>query len=797
MAYRIATVPTKRNPTLWSLLALALGVLVFAGGVVLAREWLPKWHTGRLPEPRFYADRYREITGRVGARPAPGEPRVSFYDLEDNGAPATSRLDGLSPDAATALGGGIIVQVRQQASLPGIEGTQQLVLDFLPSGEPWALRWGSTLEAIHTSMQGKRALPAAQQKALIQLLLRPGERLRNVPLEPPPAKPAAGSPPDQNRSFSVSAGDSSGTIASTEPILGSRPPQQMLLVAPPGGMTVLARQIDSPSTRRNSMNGAEVAELLLEGVPLLLGCLVAVILFLVLLGKRRIDFVNGAGLGALLVVSSIISVLMLDPDWTGALNALGALFVAAWAFLLWSTGESFLRAIDPGVALDLDALRAGRLGPHGGRSLVDGVAAGALLAGLGLTALAVAAHLPGAWPEKSVPRLPIFSAITPFFTGVVLAAGAAICLGLALRFLPSRWASWAAALAAGLAVPLVSLRPLGWQVAVCVAAAGLLILLGRRDGLAALLTAAVCAALLPAAAFSALHLGWLPVTFAVSAGVPVLLLGLGVAGLRRSEEAERERLKPPAFIRRLEDERRLSYEMDLLARMQLGLLPSSLPNVPGWEIAVRSLLATEAGGDLYDFLSDETGNLWIAAGDVAGHGYSCAIVQAMTSAALTSIITAERTPSEVLQGVDRVIRRGGSHRNFTSLALVRLDPETGEVTMSNAGHPFPLLLAHGGEVEEISLPGLPLGQGPQRRYADYSFEIPRGGALVFCSDGLFEATDPHEVQYGYERPRDLLRKLGDRPAPGILAALLDDWRTYMRSDDPPADDTTVLVLKRL
>ena len=71
-----------------------------------------------------------------------------------------------------------------------------------------------------------------------------------------------------------------------------------------------------------------------------------------------------------------------------------------------------------------------------------------------------------------------------------------------------------------------------------------------------------------------------------------------------------------------------------------------LPEIPGWEIAARSLLATEAGGDLYDVLRDEEGNLWIAAGDVAGHGYSCAIAQAMTMAALTSLIGAEQTPSE-------------------------------------------------------------------------------------------------------------------------------------------------------
>jgi sigma-B regulation protein RsbU (phosphoserine phosphatase) len=276
----------------------------------------------------------------------------------------------------------------------------------------------------------------------------------------------------------------------------------------------------------------------------------------------------------------------------------------------------------------------------------------------------------------------------------------------------------------------------------------------------------------------------------------VLLLVLGFVGLRRPEWVERERLRPPAFVRRLEEERRLSYEMDLLARMQRELLPATVPAIPGWEIQVVSLLATEAGGDLYDFLIDEAGDLWIAAGDVAGHGFSCAIVQAMTSAALTGTITAGQVPSAALRGVDRVIRRGGARRNFTSLAVVRLDPRTGEALLANAGHPFPLLLAHGGEVEEIDLPGLPLGAGPPRTYADLPFQIPPGGALVFCSDGLFEATDPRDNAYGYERPRDLLRSLSEGSAAEILAALFADWKAYRREDGPPADDTTVLVVKR-
>ena len=757
-----------------SLLALALGVLVFAGGAVLARSWLPEWISGPLPSKTFYAGRFQELAQRAGARLAGGGSRVSLSNRQKDLEQKPRLLDAFDAATAASLGGGLLVEVRQPAILPGLRRAQELIVELLPSGDPWSLRWGTQSESIQTTFSGQPPISPALQAALIRLLLRPGETL--------------GAP--------VPSTDLKG-IFTFYPIGGSRPPQRIATTTTnKTGVIFLQRQLGDTSPKNATAGPSDVASLIGVAIPLIAGICTVLVAFLVLLGKRRIDLAGGLKIAGLLLAVAAVGILVAEPTWTGALTILGAFFLCLWAFLMWSTGESFLRAVMPGMMPELDTLRAGRLGQRGGRALVQGVAFGAILAGFRLAALAVAARLPGLWPEDPSVNLPIFRETTPFFAGVVLAAGIALALGLAYRFLPSRWAPWAAAVAAGLAIPFVPIHPAGWHAAAGAAAGVLLVLAGRPGGLAAILTAALCAELLPAAAFSGLHPSWLPGSFAVCAGLPLLLVALGVIGWGRPEQAERERLKQPAFIRRLEEERRLSYEMDLLARMQRELLPEK-PEVPGWEIAVRSLLATEAGGDLYDFLRDEKGDLWIAAGDVAGHGYSCAIVQAMTAAALTSIITAERTPSEVLREVDRVIRRGGSHRNFTSLALVRLSPETGAAVMSNAGHPFPLLLAHGGEVEEINLPGLPLGQGPQRRYADFSFEIPRGAALVFCSDGLFEATDPNEAQYGYERPRDLLRKLGDCPASEILEALLADWRAYMRSDDPPADDTTVLVLKRL
>jgi len=313
-------------------------------------------------------------------------------------------------------------------------------------------------------------------------------------------------------------------------------------------------------------------------------------------------------------------------------------------------------------------------------------------------------------------------------------------------------------------------------------------------GLTALLTAAMMSTALPAALFSLLHFSWMPVSGLLLVTMAVAPIPLGLIGLKRDAEAEEGPLPLPRFALRLEEENRLKYEMDLLARMQLGLLPKEMPRVDGYEIAARSILATEAGGDLYDFVRDSMGRIWIAAGDVSGHGYSCAIAQAMTKAGLASLVEAERTPAVVLQRLDLVLREIGSPRTFTSLALLRLDPPTGEVLVSNAGHPYPWI-THGADVREMDLPSLPLGLGPERHYADTPLSMRVGTAVVLFSDGLFEAGDAHGRPYGFDRLRALLGKVSRRPASAILTAIVEDWRAHAGAA-APADDTTIVVVKR-
>jgi serine phosphatase RsbU (regulator of sigma subunit) len=753
------------------LLAVALlGAAVLAAGLALAFRLLPEWRAVPVPSAGPFVERYREIGRGLEFAPLEGErPHTGLVtQAGDIGLVCAKRQPG---EPAVGESFGVCAEVRQAGELPGDDRTRELSIFFAADGAPRAAAWvrNQILNSIATD---NPVAPRERAETFARLLLAPGESLR------PPRNALLGLSP-----------------ALFYELAGSAPAEHVRVLTLPGGSVIASREHGTAAegvARNTTFRWLPFGQLLFRCL-FVLGVL---ILFFVLVGKGRIDVINGALLAALLLLTLIPELFVHDVT-PGSLLVYGLVTMAKilLVFLVWSAGESFLRSYQPNFTTSLDALRAGRLGPRGGRALLYGLALGVGLAGLRLAILSAGTLVPEAWPQEASLSLPLASLGRNMVGHSFMLSGTVmLALAVALRVLPARWAPFAAAVAVVLCwPPHLHLESFWIEMAARFLIAGSLIAALRAFGMTTLLTATVAFYLLPAAFYSGLNLTWMPWTFLGAAGTPAAFLVLGLIGLRRPASVEAQRLAPPAFMRRLEEERRLRYEMQLLARMQEGLLPQ-VPELPGWDIAARSILATEAGGDLYDFLFDEDGQLWVAVGDVAGHGYSCAIVQAMTTAALTSLIRPGARPSEILLQVDRVIRRGGSPRNFASLTLLRLDPQSGEVVISNAGHPFPLLVQNS-DVSEIVLPGLPLGKGPQRRYQDVTLHLPPGAALVFCSDGLIETQDWQENPYGFDRPREILRHTPSAPAASLLENLLADWRRHLGTEEPP-DDTTVVVVRR-
>jgi len=747
------------------LLGIVLGLLAFAGGVALASAFLPEWRAGLPAESKAaFRDRYRELAARAGLALEPGEPRVY---LSTSGRQAYGQLQARGEEAGSAAAARASVRVEafHPARGPAEWGEGNFGVDFSLDGRPRLVTWWRRSNLFDIP-DAERAQHFAE--TLVPLALGPGESTGAV------RQDFFGSAPRLR-------------IA----IRGSSPLEHLLVFASSTVSVIrLPGTLDESETESLETSMGRV----FTGVfGKALALLLVLGLFVVLALQSRVGVLNGALL-ALLTLATLIPI----PDtFLGAWSwsAAAALSNGVQVFLLWCCAESLLRSTAADFTTSLDALRAGRLGPRGGRGLLLGLGFGGAAAGLHLALLSLASVVPGVQLVQPTIHVPLFSGYSsPVAAGIELAAGVALALALALRLLPLRWAPVAAAVAAGALISPVGIHPFPAGLAASSLLSGLLVYVLRRHGLTALLAASLVSALLPAAAFAAQHSEWMAGGLAATALPLAGFALLGWIGLSRSALKEVERLGTPAFVRRIEEGRRLRNEMDLLARMQRGLLPRTLPRLEGYEIAARSILANEAGGDLYDALSDEEGRFWLAAGDVAGHGYSCAIAQAMTKAALASLIGKGRTPAEVLQRMDRVLRAAGARRNFTSLALLRLDLATGEALLSNAGHPYPLL-STGGAVRELEIPSLPLGQGPPRTYQNLRLRLEPGAALVLCSDGLFEAQDGDDSFYGFDRARDLLRVAAGWDAGRILEAVLADWSHYLRGAKP-LDDTTVVVLKR-
>lgn len=769
--------PPQSRPALP--LLLAIGIIVFAGGVSVALLRLPEWRNRDVPDRTLFASRLREVAKRAGIE-VESEPQTrllsngwlrSGSDVELH----ETAYETLGPRAADWLvreGRGPFVEATAKTRWP-TGGSSELRVLFSTRGVPLAATWMP--EDLLSTRSGASPQRDASRRALMRLVAPAAAAEKEVGIL--------------------------GQIVHIAAIPGTDPPETLVAIdvsnvtAP-----VVQRVAGSEAWWRTYLESTTVGSLLIRALPraviatiLYLGTLG---LFVMLLARRRIELSKGAILAAVSIALSVASPIRESASWIVLVDALVKVLSRALVlFILWATAESWLRSMIPNLRTSLDTLRAGRLGPKAGRALLAGWAVGAAAGGMGLVALAMAPVF-GVAPTDGSVHLPAFGVTaSPIDEGamrtglVLLAICAAMRLPLLRRLRGA--ATVLAALFLATRIPLTSF----WFATIAGLAIAVILVRGYAAfGLTALLSASVTSTVLPAAVFSLLHAPWLTPSTTVLATFAIAPVAFAAIGMRRPPEVEERPYAAPAFVRRLETENRLKYEMDLLARMQLGLLPRETPNIGGYEIAARSILATEAGGDLYDFVSDSEGRLWIAAGDVSGHGYSCAIAQAMTKAGLASLVEANRTPAMVLDRLDRVLRGIGSPRTFTTLALLRLDIASGDALLANAGHPYAWLITYE-EARELELPSLPLGQGPPRSYADTALTLERGASLVFLSDGLFESPDPNGHPYGFDRLRRILRKVPSRPAAAIVEAIVQDWREHVGPDAPP-DDTTIVVVKR-
>jgi sigma-B regulation protein RsbU (phosphoserine phosphatase) len=243
--------------------------------------------------------------------------------------------------------------------------------------------------------------------------------------------------------------------------------------------------------------------------------------------------------------------------------------------------------------------------------------------------------------------------------------------------------------------------------------------------------------------------------------------------------------------RRFQWERNEREEMSREARearaIQQALLPKSSPYIPGFVISGLTVPASAVGGDWYDFIPFADRRLGLVLADVSGKGTAAALLMSATRGMLRSLAEACCTPGEVLTKLNSLLVDDFPPGRFVTLVYAVLDPATRTVTFANAGHLHPLFIDGKGAQFLDTERGVPLGI-TCGDYSETSVNLALGSRLVFYSDGITEAVNGDDEEYG-------LRRLADHAArPGASAvSIVDDMRAFANHSGLRDDATVVFV----
>jgi serine phosphatase RsbU (regulator of sigma subunit) len=239
---------------------------------------------------------------------------------------------------------------------------------------------------------------------------------------------------------------------------------------------------------------------------------------------------------------------------------------------------------------------------------------------------------------------------------------------------------------------------------------------------------------------------------------------------------------------------RLKRELEMAAVIQSHLHPQQFPNVEGYRLAVRSSSSRQVAGDTYDVLIRN--NVLIATvTDVSGKGVGAGMIASGVHAGVRLMATGSCDLSEVAGRINSYLAGATADNRFATFAMVAIDAEGG-LRAVNAGHLPVLIRRREGTIEEINSSGLPLGILDVASYSESVAEIEPGELVVLFTDGLTEAEDSNEEEFGVGRVAEVVAGLEEPTAEKLCGAILDAVEAFT-GGGALHDDATLLVVERL
>jgi PAS domain S-box-containing protein len=219
------------------------------------------------------------------------------------------------------------------------------------------------------------------------------------------------------------------------------------------------------------------------------------------------------------------------------------------------------------------------------------------------------------------------------------------------------------------------------------------------------------------------------------------------------------------------------------------------PVVSGFDIGASAHPADATGGDYFDFITMSDGSLVIAVADAKGHGFSSALVMALTRAYVRSFAAMQLELDEILTRVNQMLLKDLKHGDFVTLFLARLNAIHRTLSYASAGHVPGLVFRDSGDVKHtLDSTGPPLGLFPASNFSlPQAIQVDPGEIIVFLTDGVTESTAPDGHQFGTERLFDQIRALGHRSASNIADGLYHATREFVQGDIQDDDITSVII----
>jgi phosphoserine phosphatase RsbU/P len=241
---------------------------------------------------------------------------------------------------------------------------------------------------------------------------------------------------------------------------------------------------------------------------------------------------------------------------------------------------------------------------------------------------------------------------------------------------------------------------------------------------------------------------------------------------------------------------RLLRELQMAREIQTSFLPDQVPQIEGWQFAARWQPAREVAGDYYDFIPVDDGHLGLVIADVTDKGAAAALFMVFTNSIVRASVHTSLTPVVSIVNANKLISSKSHKSMFVSLVYIQLDTNTGEAVCVNAGHNPPILYdREKNSLQRIYPTGMVLGIEANSPFTQRSLHLNAGDFLLLYTDGLTDAINERQEDFGMARLEQIVFQYRDAPAAEIVSRL-DEALFKHTGASTPVDDVTILLVKR-